>query len=78
MDAAQILDALRAQASAENVAGMARYGISSNGTLGVPVSALRKLAKSLGRNRPPGARGAGIRGFTKRAFWQQSLTNPSG
>jgi 3-methyladenine DNA glycosylase AlkD len=52
MDAAEILDALRAQANAANVAGMARYGISTTGTLGVPVSALRKMAKSIGRDHP--------------------------
>ena len=50
METAEILDALRAQANAANVAGMARYGISTNGTLGVPVHALRKLAKSIGRD----------------------------
>jgi 3-methyladenine DNA glycosylase AlkD len=41
---------LKAQANPANVAGMARYGISTQGTLGVPVHALRQLAKGLGRN----------------------------
>jgi 3-methyladenine DNA glycosylase AlkD len=50
MDAAQILAALKAQANPANVAGMARYGINTQGTLGVPVYAIRILAKQLGRN----------------------------
>jgi 3-methyladenine DNA glycosylase AlkD len=50
MNAAEILAALRAQANAENVAGMARYGISTNGTPGVPVPVIRKLAKQAGRD----------------------------
>ena len=50
MDASEILAALRAQANPINVAGMARYGISTTGTLGVPVKALRQLAKSVGRD----------------------------
>jgi 3-methyladenine DNA glycosylase AlkD len=50
MDAAQILAALRVQANAANVAGMARYGISTQGTLGVPVVVIRGIAKGIGRN----------------------------
>ena len=50
MEAPEILRALRAEANPANVAGMARYGISTNGTLGVPVKSLRKLAKSIGRD----------------------------
>ena len=50
MTAAEILAGLRAQANAENVAGMARYGISTTGTLGVPVAVIRRLAKTAGRN----------------------------
>jgi 3-methyladenine DNA glycosylase AlkD len=42
--------ALRAQANPANVAGMARYGISTNGTLGVPVYVLRRMAKEAGRD----------------------------
>jgi len=48
MTTAEILDTLRAQANPANVAGMARYGISTNGTLGVPMPALRQLAKRVG------------------------------
>jgi len=48
--AAQILDELHARANAANVAGMARYGISTKGTLGVPVNQLRLIARQIGRN----------------------------
>jgi 3-methyladenine DNA glycosylase AlkD len=52
--AADLLAALRAQADPENVAGMARYGISAQGTLGVTVPVIRAIArdakKRLGRD----------------------------
>ena len=50
MTAPEILAALRAQANPKNVAGMARYGISTTGTLGVPVAEIRRLAKQAGRS----------------------------
>ena len=50
MTAPEILAALRAQANPENVAGMARYGISTAATLGVPMPVLRRLAKEVGRS----------------------------
>src|ERR1039457_7108729 len=50
MTAPEILAALRAQANPKNVAGMARYGISAKGTLGVPVESIRRLAKQAGRS----------------------------
>jgi 3-methyladenine DNA glycosylase AlkD len=50
MTAPEILAALRAQANPKNVAGMARYGISTAGTLGVPMPVLRRLAKDVGRS----------------------------
>ncbi len=43
--AADILEQLRAQANADNVAGMARFGISSVGTLGVSMPEIRRLAR---------------------------------
>ena len=43
----EILTRLRALANAENVAGMARFGISSVGTLGVSVTTLRGIAGEL-------------------------------
>jgi 3-methyladenine DNA glycosylase AlkD len=46
----EILAALRAHANPENVAGMARFGISSQGTLGVPVYVIREIAKAHKRN----------------------------
>jgi len=45
-----ILQALRAQANPDNVAGMARYGINPQGTLGVPVPTLRQMAKEIGKD----------------------------
>jgi 3-methyladenine DNA glycosylase AlkD len=46
---------LRARSNAQNVAGMARFGISSNGTLGVSMPEIRALAsgaiRHLGRDR---------------------------
>ncbi len=36
--------------NAENVAGMARFGINPEGTLGISVADLRKIAKELGRD----------------------------
>lgn len=47
---AAVLSELRSLAVPENVAGMARYGISTAGTLGVSMPALRKIAKRLGRD----------------------------
>jgi 3-methyladenine DNA glycosylase AlkD len=40
---------LKALANPANVSGMARYGISPVGTLGVPIPVLRKMAKEIGR-----------------------------
>src|ERR1019366_8158938 len=45
-----LLAALRAHANPANVAGMARYGISTAGTLGVPIPVLRRMAKEAGRD----------------------------
>ena len=50
MTASEIVAALRAQADPNNVAGMARYGINPAGTLGVPMPAIRRLAKEVGRS----------------------------
>lgn len=46
-EAADILAELRSLADPANVEGMARYGISSAGTLGVSVRVLRGIAKGL-------------------------------
>ena len=48
MTSAEILKRLRSMANPANVAGMARYGISTKGALGISIPALRKLAKEIG------------------------------
>lgn len=45
--ASELLTWLTSQASSDNVAGMARYGISTAGTLGVPMSVTRPMARTL-------------------------------
>lgn len=50
MTAPEILAALRAQADAKNVAGMARYAIGTAGTLGVTMPVIRRLARQAGGN----------------------------
>lgn len=47
---AEILKKLRSLANAKNVAGMARFGINSKNTLGIPLPYLRDLAKKIGQN----------------------------
>lgn len=46
----EILRELRRLADPRNVAGMARYGINPENTLGVPVQTLRRIAKETGRS----------------------------
>lgn len=48
MDYKGVIQQLKAQANPANVAGMARFGINTNATLGVPVPVLRAQAKTLG------------------------------
>jgi 3-methyladenine DNA glycosylase AlkD len=43
----EIITRLKAEANPDNVAGMARYGISSTNTLGISIYRLRKLAKEI-------------------------------
>ena len=50
MQTNEILAALRAHADPMNVEGMARYGISSVGTLGVSMPVIRAIARQSGRN----------------------------
>jgi 3-methyladenine DNA glycosylase AlkD len=45
-----LLARLKAHANPANVAGMARYGISAQGTLGVSIPVIRALAKQAGRS----------------------------
>lgn len=48
MDDREVIKRLKAQANPDNVAGMARYGINPEGTLGVSIPTLRSLAKEIG------------------------------
>lgn len=43
----EIIARLKAEANPDNVAGMARYGISTTNTLGISIYTLRKIAKEL-------------------------------
>jgi 3-methyladenine DNA glycosylase AlkD len=45
-----VLNRLRSLANPANVAGMARYGINPEGTLGISIPTLRKMAKEIGRD----------------------------
>jgi len=46
----EVLAVLRSHANPVNVAGMARFGISSERTLGVSMPVMRRLAKQAGKN----------------------------
>jgi 3-methyladenine DNA glycosylase AlkD len=48
--AQDIILKLKSRADPKNAAGMARFGISSNNTLGIPMPFLRKLAKETGKD----------------------------
>jgi len=50
MTANEILTELRSHADPKNVAGMLRYGISSEGTLGVSMPVIRAIARKAGRD----------------------------
>lgn len=50
MTAAELIAELKTLANPVNVAGMARFGINSQGTLGVSVVEIRKLARRAGRD----------------------------
>jgi len=58
--AADIVEELRALANPANADGMARYGISSEGTLGVPMPALRGIARDLRPSRRTDPGGAHV------------------
>jgi 3-methyladenine DNA glycosylase AlkD len=49
-EAEKIIDQLRGLSNPENVAGMARYGINSSGTLGISIYTLRNIARETGMN----------------------------
>ncbi len=50
MTCSEVLNLLHAEANPANVAGMARFGISSTGTLGISIPFLRSLAKQIGKD----------------------------
>ena len=50
--AQEILSHLRSLANPENVAGMARFGINPNQTLGISIPVLRSLARQCGTDHP--------------------------
>lgn len=50
MTCTEIITYLQSRANPDNVAGMARFGISTNNTLGVNIPLLRELAKAHRRN----------------------------
>ncbi len=49
-ECAKIIRKLKSMRNPRNVAGMARFGISSNNTLGVSLYALRDMAKTIGKS----------------------------
>jgi 3-methyladenine DNA glycosylase AlkD len=50
MECEEVLERLKSLANPEAVAGMARFGINPESTLGVSVPVLRKMAREIGRN----------------------------
>ncbi len=50
MECEDILERLKSLANAENVAGMARFGINPQNTLGISIPVLRKMAREIGRD----------------------------
>jgi 3-methyladenine DNA glycosylase AlkD len=69
--AAELLSALRAQADPANVAGMARFGIGSQGTLGVSMPVVRNLARDAKRRL--GLRNAAGRHELAALLWASGL-----
>ncbi len=50
MTANEVLRKLKSWRNARNIAGMARFGINPQNTLGIPIPRLRTLAKDIGRD----------------------------
>ncbi len=50
MDYDELISRLKGMENPENVAGMARFGISSKNTLGISVVTLRKIAREVGKD----------------------------
>ena len=71
--AAEILRELQRLANPDNVAGMARYGINREGTLGVPVPAQRALAADVKRRLKHVPDGPRIRHSTAQRLWDSGI-----
>ena len=71
--AAEILRELQRLANPENVAGMARYGINPQGTLGVSVPAQRSLATDAKRRVKRLPAGAIVRHATAQLLWDSGV-----
>ncbi len=71
--AAEILRELRSQANPDNVAGMARYGISAEGTLGVSVPVQRQLATDAKRRVKSLPDAPRIRHATAQLLWDSAV-----
>ncbi|MEI6499224.1 MAG: DNA alkylation repair protein [bacterium] len=50
MNTPEIITELKKYANPKNVEGMVRFGIASNGTLGISIPILRKMAKNIGKD----------------------------
>jgi len=50
MNIEEIIISLKKAANPKNVEGMARFGIASEGTLGISIPVLRKMAKDIGKD----------------------------
>jgi 3-methyladenine DNA glycosylase AlkD len=52
----EIIERLKSYSNPANVAGMAKFGINPDKTLGIPIPILRNLAKEIGKNHQRGAK----------------------
>jgi 3-methyladenine DNA glycosylase AlkD len=50
MEYNELIKKLKSLSNPKNLAGMARFGINTKNTLGIPIPKLRKLAKQIGKN----------------------------
>lgn len=50
MDYSEIISELKLKRDPKNIEGMARFGITSRNTLGIPIPYLRKMATRIGKN----------------------------
>jgi len=50
MNEHEVIARLRSLANPENVAGMERFGINPNNTLGISIYVLRKIAREIGQD----------------------------